>query len=136
MNQTKKITESEAKGILSLYKDKVVSKASRGAGSALLIDLEQLSITIEWSWRLERNSTIVVGSWSAESDINKVSEILNGLSIIGITFFGRLSEICIEFTNGYWLSSFATAEGDPEWALKYKNSKYMFFKNGQYVVED
>jgi hypothetical protein len=135
INQQKVITQCEAKEFLLLYKGQTVTHVFRGAGSALIMDIGSLSITIEWSWRLETESNIEIGSWSNEDEINKVPEIINNLSVKGITFFGRLSEIVIEFSNGYWLSSFATAEGNPEWAIKYQDTNYMFYKDGQYLIE-
>ena len=135
MTQTIAITKAEAQEVLSLYRGKTVARAWRGHGSAIFLDLPDLSITIEWSWRLESETSTVAGSWSDDEVIDRVPDMLTGLTIKAISFFGRLPEISIEFSDGYWLSSFATAEGDPEWTVRYDESRYIYFENGQFVRE-
>ena len=52
-----------------------------------------------------------------------------------ISFFARQKEIEIELNENLFFSSFATAEGKPEWAIKSKN-KWLLFKNGEFVIEE
>ena len=126
----------------------MVSYVWRGHGSAIFLELGELkenniknhpsgesTISIEWSWRVENKSSIILGSWSDDEDIDKIKDIIKGLSIKNISFFSRLKEIEIQFNEDIWLSSFATAEGDPEWSIK-NNNKWLFFKKGRFVSEE
>ena len=129
-------------------RDKVISQVSRGYGSAIFLELGELkenvkglspfgesTVSIEWSWRIENKNSIILGSWSEDHEIDKVTSILHGLTIKNITFFARLKEIQLELNKGYWLSSFATAEGNPEWSIKDKD-KWLYFKKGKFVIEE
>jgi len=93
------------------------------------------SISIEWSWRIEDGNSIALGSWSENEEINKIKELLKDQTITKLNYFGRLKEIELELSNGLWLLSFATSEGDPQWTV-YSNGCYLFFKKGRFVCED
>jgi len=71
---------------------------------------------IEWSWRVEKGNQIYFGSWSSESDFPLLQE-LKGLKLKGISFESRLPEVVVELSNEFWVNSFSTYEGDPQWAL-------------------
>ena len=127
---------------------KPISHVWRGHGSAIFLEIGALTsdnngrqpkgeftIGIEWSWRLENNNTIVLGSWSDDDIINKIKSLLKGQIINRVSFFSRLKEIEIQTKDNYWLLSFATAEGDPEWSLR-NNNKWLFCKKGKFVIEE
>jgi hypothetical protein len=107
----------------------------RGHGSALFLEFGQLrpgkqrrdgtsgnpvgelTLMIEWSWRVEAATSIVCGSWSDEELWPRTFDRLIGARVSDVQLFGRLPEISVGLTNGMFVASFMTAEGDPEWAI-------------------
>ena len=141
-------TNTDAENHVNPLEGKRISHVWRGHGSAIFIEIGALTpnkngkhpngeftIGIEWSWRLENNNSIILGSWSDDDIINNVKSILKDQVIKKISFFSRLKEINIETKDGYWLLSFATAEGDPEWSIRNKN-KWLYCKKGKFVIEE
>ncbi len=120
----------------------------RGSGSAIYLELGKLervgkrnpsgeyTIAIEWSWRIENTNSIVIGTWSEENRLNDAVEMLVGRTVKRVSFFGRLKELEIEFREALWLTSFATVEGDPEWAIKYHENKWLSYMKGRFVIDD
>ena len=76
-----------------------------------------LSLMIEWSWRIERPRSILGGSWSPETRWPTMIEKLRGSTVTGIETFGQLPEILVSLSNGLRVASFMTEEGQPAWAL-------------------
>ena len=72
---------------------------------------------IQWSWRIEESVTILCGSWSEEELWFPTFDLLRGQTVVDARVFGRLPEIEIAFSNGMFLLSFMTADGDPQWAV-------------------
>ena len=72
---------------------------------------------IQWSWRIEESVTILCGSWSDEELWAPTFNLLKGQTVVDARVFGRLPEIEIAFSNGMFLLSFMTADGDPQWAV-------------------
>jgi hypothetical protein len=108
-----------------------ITPVQRGYGSALLLELGELqqrperrqptgrhSIMLEWSWRIENENSIVIGSWSDDELIEQAPDLLEGRIIEAVEFTGRLKELYITLSGGLWLASFMTAEGTPEWAIR------------------
>lgn len=77
----------------------------------------ELTLSIEWSWRIEDATSIVCGSWSEDELWCPAFKLIRDSPVVGLTLFGRLPEIDLELTNTIHLLSFATAEGQPEWHL-------------------
>lgn len=112
-----------------------VSHVWRGYGSALFVELGDLtptrvrrdgspgnpegemSLMIEWSWRIERPRSILCGSFSEETKWPGAFAKLVGSTVENVTIFGRLPEVSLAFSNGLHLSSFMTADGQPQWVL-------------------
>ena len=112
-----------------------VSHVWRGYGSALFVELGELtptrvrrdgspgnpegemSLMIEWSWRIERPRSILCGSFSEETTWPRAFAKLVGSTVKNVTIFGRLPEVSLAFSNGLHLSSFMTADGQPQWVL-------------------
>ena len=113
-----------------------VSHVWRGHGSALFLEFGQLrpsnlirrdgssgnprgemSLMIEWSWRIEGRRSILCGSWSDEQKWPRTFGLMRGATMTNAALFGRLPEIELSLSNGIHLMSFMTAEGSPEWAL-------------------
>jgi len=113
---------------------KTVTHVWRGHGSALFIEFGEListiriddepsppqgelTLMIEWSWRIERPKSILGGSWSNERRWPKMFEKLKGAKVTNVRTFGEIPEICVSFSNGLRVLSFMTADGQPEWAI-------------------
>jgi hypothetical protein len=111
-----------------------VSRVWRGHGSAILLEfgaLElhplvrsrrrsykgEITLMIEWSWRVESARKIIGGSWSDPSEWPALFRRIVGSRVTDIATFGRLPEITVTTSKGLFLSSFMTADGQPAWAL-------------------
>ncbi len=119
-----------------------VSHVWRGYGSALFLEFGKLSarlgkdgsprlrsdgssgtpqgeitLMIQWSWRIEDEHSIVCGSWSDDELWQPSFDRLVGQVVTGLTTFGRLPEVSVALSGGLYVASFMTAEGDPECAL-------------------
>ena len=106
----------------------------RGYGSALFVEFGEhhptgkqdgapgnpsgdITLMIEWSWRIEKPRSILGGSWSAEKRWPGMFKKLLGANVSDIQFIGYLPEIEVSLSNGLRIVSFMTAEGQPAWAL-------------------
>jgi hypothetical protein len=133
---------------------KAVSHVWRGHGSAIFLEfgkltlstkkgkapgqpVGELSLMIEWSWRIERPKSILGGSWSAEGRWPEMFEKLKGATVSEVHVCGELPEICVSLSNGLRVASFMTAEGQPEWALISRRPKLgnLCVKRGALYVE-
>ncbi|WP_157739270.1 hypothetical protein [Herbaspirillum sp. meg3] len=111
-----------------------ISHVWRGGGSAIFIELGNLrkrrklngepgepkgdiTVMIEWSWRIEGPKSILGGSWSSERGWPKIFEKIIGESVLDVQLFGVLPEICILLSNGSRVTSFMTANGQPQWTI-------------------
>ena len=118
------VSAIEAKDFISPFIGKPVSRVWQGNGSAIFLEIGkltdnkgELTIMIEWSWRVEGLKEILFGSFSEHSDY---SEALNSLlcqSVCEISFQSRLPEVVVALSSNTWVCSFSTVDGDPEWAL-------------------
>ena len=137
----REITFAEALSFVSPFHGKKVSRVWQGHGSAIFLEIGELTenkgeltIMIEWSWRVEKDNKIFFGSWSDESEFPKMLKLLHGLTLKDISFQARLPEVVVELSNEYWVCSFSTVEGDPEWALITPN-KTLLSLNGALAFE-
>ena len=140
------VDEVEAKEMISSLVSMGVSHAWRGYGSAVFFELGNLrkgkgknpkgecSIMIEWSWRFEEGDSIKIGSWSDVDLINRLCPRVVGLKINSVSFYSRLKELEIGFSDSSRFLTFATAEGNPEWAIQNREGHWLSFKNGEFVV--
>jgi hypothetical protein len=114
-----------------------ISLVWRGYGSAIFLEIGELSektrfskngqekvsllgqfgVMIEWSWRVERPQSIYLGSWSSDKIIDHRLNKLKGKTITGVEVEGRLPELVLQLSDSFWVHSFATDEGQPEWCL-------------------
>lgn len=113
-----------------------VSHLWRGYGSAIFLEfgalspskvvrsdgtsgnpIGEISIGIEWSWRIEDATSVVCGSWSEEELWEPAFDLLRNSCVKALSITGRLPEIDLVLTDGRHLVSFTTIEGDPEWSL-------------------
>ena len=127
---------------------KLVSSVWRGAGTSIFIELGELTkqsnknnssgedtIAIEWSWRVEEDNTILLGSFNEDVEINYIVNLLRGALIKRISFFSKLKEIEVEFDKNLRLLSFATADGDPEWSVRNKD-RWLYYRKGKFISEE
>jgi len=130
-----------------------VTHVWRGAGSALFLEFGALTqrmrrdgsagnargevtLMIEWSWRIEAPDSILCGSWSDVLTWPSIFETLMGSTVRGIETFGALPEVCVTLSNGLRVISFMTAEGQPEWSLTDRRHHISaFVRDGEVVVE-
>lgn len=111
-----------------------VSYIWRGHGSALFIEFGKLhprvkrdgtegspegemSLMIEWSWRIEQGVKVLTGSFSEDQQQQEVFPLLLKAKVYNIYILGRIPEINIELSNSINIVSFMTADGDPAWTL-------------------
>jgi hypothetical protein len=106
----------------------------RGYGSAIFLQFGSLTphtrpsgeagnprgefgLMIEWSWRIENAVSILCGSWSEQPLWKPSFDLLQNKAVVEVSVFGRLPEISVALSDGFFVSSFMTAEGDPRWVL-------------------
>ena len=82
----------------------------------------ELTISIEWSWRIEDATSIICGSWSEEELWEPAFDLIRGSRVNGLTLFGRLPEINLALTDNRHLLTFSTAEGQPQWTVSDRRS--------------
>ena len=112
-----------------------VSHVWRGHGSALFVEFGclgspqvlrngvignpcgEITLMIEWSWRIEKARSIMCGSWSSERKWPAMFDKLKGARVLAVRSFGVLPEIEVSLSSGLRIVSFMTAEGQPAWGL-------------------
>lgn len=77
----------------------------------------ELSLMVEWSWRIENRTSILCGSWSDEHLWEPTFGLLRNRAVVDLSVVGRLPEVVVALAEDRYVSSFMTAEGDPSWAL-------------------
>jgi hypothetical protein len=119
---------------IDALKGKPVANVWRGYGSAIFLEfgtlterrrrdgtlgdpVGEITLMIEWSWRIERPRSILVGSWSSERRWPSIFRRLIGCEVTQVDFTGSLPEISLSLSNGLRVVSFMTADGQPSWAL-------------------
>jgi len=148
----KRIDNSEADKFVQVLRGMKVSNPWRGYGSAMFLELGTLrptaspihkhrfenqprgdiTIMVEWSWRIEDKQSIIVGSWNQNEEIDRVPGMLEHLTINDVKFFGVLKELEISFDGGLYFSSFSTVDGDPEWGIRFEDDTWMGFEDGSF----
>jgi len=118
------ISDEQALEFVSPFIGKAISRVWQGNGSAIFLEVGELTenkgeltIMIEWSWRVESFDEIIFGSFSDPSEFSENLDLLVGLTLNEISFQSRLPEVVVALSDDKWLCSFSTVEGDPEWAL-------------------
>lgn len=127
-------------GVLQTFRDATIglplSHLWRGYGSAIFLEFGRLTpstrtrrdgtaynprgelgLMIEWSWRIENTASILCGSWSEEPLWEPTFDLLRNKAVVELSVVGRLPEIVVALTESLYVSSFMTAEGDPQWSL-------------------
>ncbi len=133
------ITDIQLYELIKPFIGKSVTRSWKGHGSTLFLDFGQLkegkgelTIMIEWSWRVEKSQSIWFGSWSDNHQIEDLIPKLYGYQLQNISIFARLPEISVSLSDNIWVNSFATTEDNPEWALLFGNNEIVS-KSGRIV---
>jgi hypothetical protein len=99
----------------------------------------QMGLMVGFGWRIERGSSIICGSDGDEANWPFILDRLKDAKVVDASLIGRLPEISLELTNGDFLVSFTSAEGNPEWALADhrdpKRSRWLSVREGRIQVE-
>ncbi len=115
-------------------KEMSISHVWRGYGTAIFLEFGELTpklrkdgtpgnpdgeltLMIEWSWRVEEADYIAFGSWSQDKDWEPWLGRLVGRKVLDVGVFGRLPEVNMSLSDDMYVVSFMTAESGPEWAL-------------------
>lgn len=111
-----------------------ISHVWRGYGSALFIELGkttpvarrngspgnpdgEVSLGIEWNWRIEDQTAIRCGSWSEEDLWEPAFDMLRDGHVARCELFGLLPEVMLTTDSGLRLLTFSTTDGQPQWHL-------------------
>ena len=134
-----------------------VAHAWRGYGSAIFLEFGaltprtrmdgsqgnpegEMSLMIEWSWRIEGRRSILWGSWSDEARWPRALGLPDqGQGFRSLTTFGRLPEIDLALSTGMHVVSLMTASGGPKWALfdrRGERHRWLCVRRGLLRVED
>ena len=115
--------------------DMPLSLLWRGYGSAIFLEFGHLkpagqrrdgsernptgefSIGIEWSWRIENDSSIICGSWSDEDKWEPAFDLVRRQRLRRITTYARLPELDLQFANHHHVLSFNTTDEQPDWFI-------------------
>ena len=133
-----------------------ISYLWRGYGSAVFIEIGsltpttkrdgssghpegQVSLGVEWSWRIEDDVSILCGSWSDEELWEPGFARLRDARVRTLRLFGRLPEVELTTQEGIHFLSFSTAEGQPQWHLvdrRVAPSRWFSVRGGQLHLGD
>jgi hypothetical protein len=126
-----------------------VSRPWKGHGSAIFLELGQLSefpglqggsvtgqacISIEWDWRMELGSSIVVGSSDSGSTIHSYLKLVRDAAITAIEIAGEVPEIVVHVSTGHVFRSMAMLRGAPQWSIRSQNNSWLHTKDGELFV--
>jgi len=128
----------------------------RGYGSAIFLEFGRLTprtrrsgeagnphgefgLMIQWSWRIENVVSILCGSWSQEPLWKPSFDLLHNRTVVDLSVFGRLPEVSVALSDGFFVSSFMTAEGDPSWVLfdrRAGTERWLSVREGSLLIKD
>jgi hypothetical protein len=113
--------------------------ATRGANGSPGIPMGEITVGIEWSWRIENATSIICGSWSEEELWGPAFDLIRKSHVTALSIFGRIPEIDLGLGDNLHLVSFMTAEGQPEWHLANRRSTshtYLSVRDGVLFESD
>jgi hypothetical protein len=149
MSDSKPITKEEFEQTTRRLVGLPISRPWRGIGTAFYAEIGPLTQTYKrtghtkadrgldfsYCWRVEGQRSVLFGSFSGKQKIQHGIESLTGLTILDITVTGRLPELCVQLSDGRWIHSFATSEGQPDWTVFLPDGSWLTVTRGRVVVE-
>ena len=148
----KVLSEKEIHEYLDRCVNLPVSDTWRGYGTAIFLELGNLrrhtnpekyqskgqgdiTVMIEWSWRIEGQRSIIVGSFDTNKIMdNKIKTIIDR-KVEKIAVIGKLPELYIQLSGNRWLHSFATEAGQPQWGVIFRNEGCLKVMRGKVYFE-
>lgn len=97
----------------------------------------ELSLSLEFSWRVESADTVLCGSMNEEQDWKPVFAQIVGLRVVGVEMFGWIPEIAVVLENDIRILSFTTFDGQPNWWFsdnRGKDREHLVVENGKLAV--
>jgi hypothetical protein len=133
-----------------------ISHIWRGHGSAIFIEFGHLtprsrsdgtpanpdgdvSLCVEWSWRIEDAHEIICGSWSDEELWEPALNHLKKAKIVQCELFGFLPEVAVTTDTGLRFLTFSTTDGQPRWHLVDRRgslTRWFSIRNGKLHLGD
>lgn len=88
----------------------------------------QMTLGVEWSWRIEDPDSILCGSSSEEALWEPAFARLRDTRVQGLKLFGALPEVELSTDQGLRFVSFSATDGQPRWHVvdRRKNPKHWF----------
>ena len=117
----------------------VISHVWFGHGSALFLELGTLSegrkrkddsvgnpqgeitVMVDYEWRVESQRSIVGGSSESRKRCISISQKLLNTKVASAKVVGRLPELELQLSNGFWVVTFSHDKGQPSWAVLYSS---------------
>ncbi len=109
----------------------------KGHGSTIFVELGKLesskfggkqgesSISIDWDWRVENISSVLLGSSTSGPKIKLGIQKLLGCTVKKIWLSEPILELNVEFSNGLFLRSMIMRPSDPEWSIRLPSKQWL-----------
>ncbi len=138
------LTIEQGNTVFRICKGLRITRAKRGAGVCLLLDLGRLSretlavpsrskplrtchgqicFMIESDWRVERPRSIHFGSGFSDRRIDTLLNSLIGKRTASVEILGRLPELRMELDDGRAISTFTNWTNQPGWSVGIKDAE-------------
>jgi len=99
----------------------------------------EISVGLEFDWRIERNSDVVCGSHDDPAGCADVIHNLKGKRATRLDVRGEIPELVVELDNEVRLLSFALSEVGPEWSVtdnRFLPPIWVYWANGALTSDD
>ena len=117
----------------------VISHVWLGHGSALFLELGTLSqgrkrkddsignpqgevtVMVDYDWRVESQRSIVGGSNNSRKRCISIAQKLLNAKVSSAKVVGRLPELELQLSNGFWVVTFSHNKGQPSWTVLFSS---------------
>ena len=99
----------------------------------------EISVGVEWSWRIEDTHSIICGSWSEGDLWEPAFSKIRDAQIVSCELFGVLPEISLLTGSGLRFLSFSTTDGQPQWHIvdrRQEADRWFTVRDGQLHLGD